>query len=146
MLAAARCQVSWLGGNYNYVGRLFAAVAGDVCPKQIRLLKEAKALLVEYKSGDVLTIPAELLRVFSPAANSRKSDQKILGGRKHVGIMKVEAVGNYAVRVQFDDLHGSGLFTWEALHDLGMRQKEHMQKYMQLLEEQGLSREPRRRK
>jgi DUF971 family protein len=70
--------------------------------------------------------------------------QKILAGRRHVGIMNVEAVGNYAVRLQFDDLHGSGLFTWEALHDLGMRQEEHMQKYLHLLEQHGLSRDPRR--
>ena len=58
--------------------------------------------------------------------------------------MRVEAVGNYAVRLQFDDLHGSGLFTWQALHDLATRQEEHMQKYLELLEKQGLSREPRR--
>lgn len=72
--------------------------------------------------------------------------QKALAGRRHVGIMQVEAVGNYAVRLQFDDLHGSGLFTWEALHDLGLRQEEHMANYLRLLKDQGLSRDPRRRR
>jgi len=70
--------------------------------------------------------------------------QKILAGRREVGIMKVEAVGNYAVRLQFDDLHGAGLFTWEALYDLGSNKTRHMREYLQLLKENGLSRDPRR--
>jgi DUF971 family protein len=57
--------------------------------------------------------------------------------------MKVEAVGNYAIRLQFDDLHGAGLFTWEALYDLGANKIQHMRKYLQLLKEHGLSRNPR---
>ena len=60
--------------------------------------------------------------------------------------MHVEAIGNYAVRLQFDDLHGSGLFTWAALHDLGTRQQEHMQAYLELLDKQGLSRDPQRKR
>ena len=72
--------------------------------------------------------------------------QKALAGRRHVGIMGVEAVGNYAVRLQFDDLHGSGLFTWEALHDLGTNQEQHMQEYLKLLQDNGLSRDPNRRR
>lgn len=71
--------------------------------------------------------------------------QAAVAGRKHVAIMNVERVGNYAVRLQFDDLHSAGLFTWASLYDLGANKISHIRRYLKLLQVQGLSRDPRRK-
>ena len=70
-------------------------------------------------------------------------DQKtIIGGRRHVGIMEVVPVGNYAVCIKFDDLHDTGIYSWDTLYDFGARQDELWQGYLDALEAKGLSRDP----
>jgi DUF971 family protein len=89
-----------------------------------------------------------LLRVESPSAEVQghsASEKKIVAGRKHVGIMEIEPVGNYAIRIKFDDLHDTGLFSWQYLYQLGENQDAIWQAYLDGLEAQGLSREPERR-
>lgn len=70
--------------------------------------------------------------------------QVVVAGRKHVDIMRIESIGNYAIRVLFDDLHNTGLYTWAQLYDLGSNKIAHMRTYLKTLKTQGLSRDPRK--
>ncbi|MBL6957553.1 MAG: DUF971 domain-containing protein [Rhodospirillales bacterium] len=114
-------------------------------PTEIRLKQEEKILEVDFDDGSSFQLPAELLRVESPSAEVQghsPAEKKIIGGRRHVGILSVEAVGNYAVKIAFDDLHDTGLYSWDLLYDFGRRQDEIWQTYLQNLEAEGLSRDP----
>ncbi|MEL0022199.1 MAG: DUF971 domain-containing protein [Rickettsiales bacterium] len=114
-------------------------------PTQIRLRKQEKILDVTFDDGSTFALPAELLRVESPSAEVQGHipDQKqTVPGRRHVGIMELEPVGNYAIRIKFDDLHDTGIFSWQYLYHLGSRQDEIWQAYLKNLEEKGLSRDP----
>lgn len=114
---------------------------------ELKLLRAEKALEVEFNTGERFRYPAELLRAESPAAVALTDAQgrpKLVHGRRHVGIINVEPVGRYAVRVQFDDMHGSGLFSWPFLYELGMHKRQRMRAYITRLKELGLSRDPRR--
>lgn len=117
----------------------------DHWPTKIRLRKEEKYLDVTYDDGSQFAFPAELLRVESPSAEvqGHVPDQKqTVAGRRHVGIMDLEPVGNYAIRIKFDDLHDTGIFSWQYLYHLGCHQDEIWQAYLKALEEKGLSRDP----
>ncbi len=117
-------------------------------PQEIRYISEDKRLEVGFDNGTRFSYPAELLRVESPSAEVQghsASQKKVVAGRKHVGIMAIEPVGNYAVRIKFDDLHDTGLFSWQYLYQLGENQDEIWQAYLDGLAAQGLSREPERR-
>ena len=117
-------------------------------PEEIRYVSEDKRLEVGFDNGMRFSYPAELLRVESPSAEVQghsPSDKKVLAGRKHVGILEIEPVGNYAIRIKFDDLHDTGLFSWQYLYQLGENQAEIWQAYLDAVEAQGLSREPERR-
>ncbi len=114
-------------------------------PLEIRYTAATKSLVVAYDDGVTFTYPAEFLRVESPSAEVKghgTDEKRIVAGRSHVGIMKVEPVGNYAVRLHFDDLHDTGLFSWRYLYELGERQDEIWQTYLAELEKRGLSRDP----
>ena len=116
-----------------------------VKPTEVRLKREEKVLEIDFEDGQSFRLPAELLRVESPSAEVRghaPGEKKTVPGRRHVGIMKIEAVGNYAIRIVFDDLHDSGIYTWTFLHELGRRQDEIWRLYLDKLEVQGLSRDP----
>ncbi len=117
-------------------------------PGEIRYLAADKRLEIDFDNGVTFTYPAELLRVESPSAEVQghgASDKKVMAGRMHVGILEIEPVGNYAVRIKFDDLHDTGIFSWQYLYQLGRDQDEIWQAYLSALEAQGLSREPERR-
>jgi DUF971 family protein len=117
-------------------------------PGEIRYLAADKRLEIDFDNGVTFTYPAELLRVESPSAEVQghgPGDKKVVAGRRHVGIMEIEPVGNYAVRIKFDDLHDTGIFSWQYLYKLGRNQDEIWQAYLSALEAQGLSREPERR-
>ncbi len=114
-------------------------------PTEIRLKRDEKVLEVDFDDGKSFRLPAELLRVESPSAEVQghgPSQKQIVAGRRHVGIMEVEAVGKYAVRITFDDLHDTGIYSWDTLYDFGMRQDELWQSYLKALEGRGLSRNP----
>ncbi|MFQ5765732.1 MAG: gamma-butyrobetaine hydroxylase-like domain-containing protein, partial [Rhodospirillales bacterium] len=114
-------------------------------PKEIRLKRAEKVLEIDFEDGRSFSLPAELLRVESPSADvqGHGPDQKtIVPGRRHVGIMAVEPVGNYAIRIKFDDLHDTGIFSWDTLYDYGDRQDELWQDYLDALDAKGLSRDP----
>lgn len=122
------------------------SATADPWPLEVRYTAASKNLTVAFDDGVTFTYPAEFLRVESPSAEVKghgADEKRIVAGRAHVGIMKVEPVGNYAVRLHFDDLHDTGLFSWRYLYELGTRQDEIWQTYLAELDTRGLSREPR---
>jgi DUF971 family protein len=117
-------------------------------PVEIRLKREEKLLEVDFDDGKCFRLPAEFLRVESPSAEvqGHGPDQRtIVPGRVHVGIMELEPVGNYAVRIKFDDLHDTGIYSWDYFYQLGIEHDKRWSDYLAALETKGLSREPRRR-
>jgi DUF971 family protein len=115
-------------------------------PKEIRLKKAEKVLEIEFDDGRIFALPAELLRVESPSAEVMghgPGQKQIVAGRRDIGIMALEPVGNYAVRIKFDDLHDTGIYSWQYLRHLGENREQIWQDYLKALEAKGLSRDPR---
>ncbi len=116
-------------------------------PVELRLRKAEKRLDIEFDDGKRFSLPAEYLRVESPSAEVQghgPGDKIIVAERAHVGIIDLEPVGNYAVRIKFDDLHDTGIFSWDYLYQLGVEQPKRWRDYLAALDARGLSREPRR--
>ncbi len=114
-------------------------------PTEIRLKQAEKALEIDFDDGRSFRYPAEYLRVESPSAELKghvPGEHKIIGGRRHIGVLEVEAVGNYAIRIKFDDLHDTGIYTWNYLDELGEQYDQKWQAYLAALAERGLSRDP----
>jgi len=112
-------------------------------PKEIRLNTGKNKLTVGFNNGGIFEFEAEFLRVLSPSAEvqGHSPDQrKTVPGKSEVLIKAIEQVGNYAVRITFDDGHDTGLYSWEYLHELGQEQAERWQAYLEELEAKGLSR------
>jgi DUF971 family protein len=114
-------------------------------PTEIRLRRAEKCLEVDFDDGGRFSLPAEYLRVESPSAEVQghgPGEHRIIPGRRHVGIMSVEPVGNYAIRIVFDDLHDTGIYSWDYLRTLGREQGSRWQAYLTALAARGLSRDP----
>lgn len=112
---------------------------------EIRLKRQEKALEIDFEDGRSFRLPAELLRVESPSAEVQghgPDTRTLVAGRKHVGIIGVEPVGTYALRIRFDDMHDTGLYSWDYLYHLGACQDQIWQDYLNALAERGLSRDP----
>jgi len=119
--------------------------ADTPAPDEIRYISAEKRLVINFASGEILSYPAELLRVESPSAEVQghgPGQKTLIAGRRHVGIMAIEPVGNYAIRIRFDDLHDTGIFSWDYLYELGHNQAQIWADYLAELERQGRSREP----
>ena len=114
-------------------------------PLELRLKRAEKVLEIAFDDGSHFSLRAEYLRVESPSAEvqGHGSGQKTLvHGRAHVGIIGVEPVGNYAVRITFDDLHDTGIYSWNYLYQLGVEHQKRWREYLDGLAAQGLTREP----
>ncbi|MBN8891035.1 MAG: hypothetical protein ABS99_03255 [Acetobacteraceae bacterium SCN 69-10] len=114
-------------------------------PTEIRLRRAEKRLEVDFDDGASFSLPAEYLRVESPSAEVQghgPGERKTIAGRRHVGIMTVEPVGNYAIRLIFDDLHDTGIYSWDYLHELGRDYGRKWQDYLAALSAGRLSRDP----
>lgn len=114
-------------------------------PVEINYLRDERILEVIWDDGVTTRLSAELLRVESPSAEVQghhPSEKKIISGRRHVGIIDIAPVGNYAVRISFDDLHDSGLYSWQYLRELHDKQDTLWKDYLAALEARGLSRDP----
>ncbi|XP_071916044.1 uncharacterized protein [Coffea arabica] len=112
-------------------------------------LKAPKSVEVQFDDGSLYSLPAEYLRVYSPAADSKVrsvAGEKVIYGRRYVGILSAEPVGNYGVRLLFDDLHKTGIFTWDYFYHLGSNKFTMMRNYITTLKKHGLSRDPLKRK
>ncbi len=114
-------------------------------PTDIRMKRAERLLEIDFDSGETFSLPAELLRVESPSAEVQghsPSQKQLVSGRRHVNIMEIEPVGNYAVRLTFDDLHDTGIYSWSYLYELGATQDARWPDYLAALQERGLSRDP----
>ncbi|KAM0926089.1 hypothetical protein ACQ4PT_003911 [Festuca glaucescens] len=139
-MAAARMGVA--------ARRLCSATAQPPRLKKLAL-QAPKSVEVEFADGSSFHLSAEFLRVYSPAADSKIrsiAGEKVIFGRRYVGIMSAESIGNYGVRILFDDLHKTGIFTWDYLHHLGSNKFSLSRNYIKSLRKHGLSRDPGKRK
>ena len=113
-------------------------------PVEIRLAKDRRSMTVAFDDGQSFTFSAELLRVTSPSAEVQghsEAERKTVGGKRNVAILSVDAVGNYAVRIGFDDMYNTGIYSWTFLHDLGINAELRFQNYLDDLAAKGLSRD-----
>jgi DUF971 family protein len=113
-------------------------------PVEIRLAKDRRALHVAYDDGRTFSLSAELLRVTSPSAEVQghsEAQRKTVGGKRNVMILSVDPVGNYAVRIGFDDMHSTGIYSWAFLRDLGANAERRLQDYLDDLQAKGLDRD-----
>jgi DUF971 family protein len=91
---------------------------------EIKLRNRSRVLEVSFTDGARFELPFEYLRVFSPSAEVMghgEGEPILVLGKEKVGITAVEPIGHYAVRLVFDDGHGTGLYTWKYLHELGSK-------------------------
>ena len=119
--------------------------ADKAWPTEIRLAKDRRRLTVAFDDGAAFEMPSEFLRVLSPSAEVRghtPDQRQTVSGKINVAITAVEPVGNYAVRLVFDDGHSSGIYMWDYLHQIGGAQEDYWNAYLAELEEKGLSRQP----
>jgi DUF971 family protein len=118
---------------------------GGPWPTELRVDRTSRRLTVTFDDGATFDLPAELLRVESPSAEVQghgPSQKTIVAGRRAVAISALEPVGNYAVRITFDDRHDTGIFSWKYLRHLGENQDRLWADYLRALEMRGLSRDP----
>lgn len=111
-------------------------------PTDIRLHQKSAKLEVSFEGGETFTMPCEYLRVYSPSAEVRGHGpgQEVLQVDKEgVNIVAIEAVGQYAIKIYFDDGHNTGLYDWDTLYTLGKYQEELWQDYLRKLKEAGHS-------
>ena len=114
-------------------------------PTEIRLKRAERCLDIVFGDGARFMLPAEYLRVESPSAEVQghgPGPKVIIAGRREVGILRIEPVGHYAIRIAFDDLHDSGIYSWAYLRQLGTEQAERWADYEAELAARGLSRDP----
>ena len=114
-------------------------------PQSLIVHAASRMLEVGYSDGKTFRLPFELMRVYSPSAEvqGHGPGQEVLQtGKRHVGIDNIEQVGNYAIKPFFSDGHESGLFTWEYLYQLGVRQEDLWNDYLAELKAAGKTRDP----
>ena len=117
-------------------------------PTEIRLNRAERRLEIRFDDGSQFSLPAEYLRVESPSAEVQghsPAEKQLVHGKREVGITGIEPVGNYAIRLLFDDRHDTGLYSWETLHRLGREYGTRWPEYLAALEARGLSRDLRGR-
>ena len=123
--------------------------ADEAWPTELRLHKDRKTLTVSFDGGERYDFSAEYLRVLSPSAEVQghsAEERKTVSGKRDVGIMEVLQVGNYAVRLVFDDMHSTGIYGWEFLRDLGRNHARNWQDYLDELAAKNLTRDPPKRR
>jgi DUF971 family protein len=114
-------------------------------PTELRLRKDKTALTIVFDTGEAFELPAEFLRVHSPSAEVQghsPDERKTVAGKRNVTILEVQPVGNYAVRLVFDDMHSTGIFSWDYFARLGRDQGRMWRAYLDELAGKGLSRDP----
>ena len=115
----------------------------DPWPTELRLAKDRRTLTVAFDTGESFALAAEYLRVLSPSAEVQghsPEQRQTVGGKAHVQILKVDPVGNYAVKLHFDDMHDTGIFTWGYLRKLGREHESLWAGYLADLKAKGYSR------
>ncbi|MCJ2017668.1 DUF971 domain-containing protein [Methylobacterium sp. E-065] len=119
----------------------------DLWPTEIRLSADRRSLNVAFEDGARYALPAEYLRVSSPSAEVQGHsplERKVIGGKRSVAILAVQPIGNYAVKLGFDDMHDTGIYGWGYLHALGREYEARWSTYLTELAERGLDRDTAR--
>ena len=114
-------------------------------PVELRVAADRQRLTIDFESGELFELPAEMLRVLSPSAEVQghsAAERKLIAGKRGVAISRLIPTGNYAVRIVFDDGHDTGIFTWAFFHDLGCHLDERIAAYDAEITQKGLSRDP----
>jgi DUF971 family protein len=114
-------------------------------PTELRLHKDRKTLSVTFEGGERVDLPAEYLRVKSPSAEVQghsAEERKTVPGKRNVEIIEILPIGNYAVRLVFDDMHSTGIFGWDYLRELGRNYAAYWQDYLDELAAKNLKRDP----
>ena len=122
-----------------------AASKNSPLPTEIKLHQVSRMLEISFDDGKTFRLPCEFLRVYSPSAEVRghgKGQETLQVGKKNVEIKAVEPVGNYAVQLAFSDGHNTGIYSWDLLHDYGVRHDELWTDYLTRLQAAGKSRDP----
>jgi DUF971 family protein len=117
--------------------------ASDPWPTELRLRKDRRTLSIAFDNGEAFELSAEYLRVKSPSAEVQghsPDERKTVAGKQNVEIIEVKPVGNYAVRLVFDDLHSTGIYSWDYLRELGRNRERYWQDYVDELAVKGMSR------
>lgn len=121
----------------------------QVWPTELRLSKDRRTLSITFDNGERFDLPAEYLRVKSPSAEVQghsPDERKTVPGKRDVMILEILPIGNYAVRLTFDDMHSTGIYAWDYFAELGRNYARYWQDYLDELAVKGLSRDPARRK
>jgi DUF971 family protein len=116
----------------------------DTWPTQLKVSKDRRTLAVAFNDGAAFDLPAEMLRVLSPSAEVKghgPGQEVTVPGKRNVAIVSVTPTGNYAVRIGFDDMHDTGIFTWTYLRELGENGAVMFADYERKLAEKGLGRD-----
>jgi DUF971 family protein len=124
------------------------AGAARAWPTEIRLEKDRKTLKIAFDNGESHALSAEYLRVKSPSAEVQghaPEERKTVPGKRDVAILEVHPIGNYAVRLVFDDLHSTGIYSWDYFLELGRNREAYWRDYLDELAAKTLTREPVRR-
>ena len=119
--------------------------AGHPWPLRLCVDRAKRELEISFDEGTSFTLPAELLRVESPSAEVQGHspvERRTPAGKRLVGITELQPVGNYAVRIVFDDGHATGIFSWSNLLRIGKNREQLWQGYLARLASQGLARDP----
>jgi len=114
-------------------------------PTEIKLRTLSRVLDVRFDDGSHFELPFEYLRVFSPSAEVTghgTGEGELQTGKEKVGISGVEPVGNYALRLKFDDGHDTGLYSWTLLRELGLKRESNWRRYLERCEQAGVQRRP----
>ena len=112
-------------------------------PTELRLHKDRKTLTVVFDNGESFDLAAEYLRVKSPSAEVQghaPEERKTVAGKRNVAILELKSIGNYAVRPVFDDLHSTGIYSWDYFLALGRNREDYWQDYLDDLAGKGLTR------
>jgi DUF971 family protein len=112
-------------------------------PTELRLRNGGQTLSVAFDNGESFELAAEYLRVRSPSAEVQghsPDERKTVPGKRNVAILEVNPVGNYAVRLVFDDMHSTGIYSWDYLVELGRNRDRYWQDYLDELSAKGLTR------
>jgi len=103
-------------------------------PTDIKLLQKSRVLEVTFDNGEHFSLPCEYLRVFSPSAEVRghgMGEGQLVTGKQDDNIIGIDSVGNYAVKLIFDDGHNTGLYSWQTLYDLGVNYQKNWARYLE---------------
>jgi len=112
-------------------------------PTKLTVRKDKKSIEIAFGEDEVYELTAEMLRVLSPSAEVQghsPEQRKTIGGKRYVEIMQMEPVGNYAVRITFDDMHNTGIFSWAYFRELGQNKEQRWAEHLAELDQKGIAR------